>query len=83
MRGGGRSRVTAEKTSELTRHGAGGPGRDPPPHPTLPWGGPKLPNILPKTYVANPVTGRGVTGRGLKLDQPPGITLHTATNGTN
>ena len=46
--------------------GPGDQGGDPPP------GGPHLPDILPKIYVAALVTSRGVHGWGFKSDQPPG-----------
>ena len=44
-------------------------GTPPPPHP--PRGGQDLPGLFPETPVAAPVTGRGVPGWGVELDQPP------------
>ena len=46
----------------------GGRRGNPPP----PQGGPNLPVLLPKTFVASPMPGRGVPGRGLKSYQPLG-----------
>ena len=53
----------------LRQHGMGWGDQGPPPPPP---GGPNLPGLFPKTSIADPVTSRGVPGRGLESDQPPG-----------
>ena len=65
---GGRGGVAADALSEPSRRGLVVPGSLYPP----PGGGPNLPDLFTKTPVASSVPGRGLPGRGLKSDQPPG-----------
>ena len=67
VRGRGRGGFDADALSDPERRGAGDRGGNPPPR-----GGPKLPGLSPQMSVVAPVPGRGVPGRGLGSDQPPG-----------
>ena len=64
-----------------SQHVVGQGDRGAPPRP--PRGGPNLLGIFPKFFIAAPVSGRGVPGRGFKSDQPPGSLCAPPQAGNN